>query len=251
MLLWHYTSINTLSSIFSGDPPTLRASHIYHVNDSSELKLGLKALKQFFEDGGCDYNEILNDEYDPDIYSFSLSEYENSLYQWIAYCPAQGGIALGFELPEVNANKAISDAQLFYLPQPNNPGYVMIPQYRKCHYFTEGDKIEPDWIEKDESKPQETNLLTNAMFLKHSAFNFEEEHRLFFHTMPGNPFGINISFSGNKPFVGFHFKKEILKQIYISPRGDKKLTERTVKKVLDVKGLRHVEVIVSDIPFRE
>lgn len=251
MLLWHYTSIDVLASIFADDSPTLRASHIRHLNDSSELILGLSALKSFFQNEAGDQDVMLEDEHDPDIYSFSLSERENSLYQWIAYSPAQGGIALGFELPELNAKQAISDGQLFYLPMPNRPGNCQIPQYRKCHYFKEGIPIEPAWIEKQENKLQKINLLTNAMFLKHDAFNFEEEHRLFFHTIPGNPFGIPILFNGNKPFINFHFCREILKQIYISPRGDKKLTERTVKKILDVKGLSHIEVVISDIPFRE
>ena len=251
MLLWHYTSIDVLASIFANDPPTLRASHIRHLNDSSELKLGLSALKSFFENEADDQHEMLGDEYDPDIYSFSLSERENSLYQWIAYSPAQGGIALGFELPELNAKQTISERQLFYLPMPNNPGHVQIPQYRKCHYFKEGIPIEHAWIENQDDKPQKTNRLTNAMFLKHDAFHFEEEHRLFFHPMPGSPFGIPILFNGNKPFINFHFRQEILKQIYISPRGEKKLTERTVRKILGVKGLVHVKVIISDIPIRE
>lgn len=251
MLLWHYTSVDVLASIFANDPPTLRASHIRHLNDSSELKLGLSALKAFFENESDDQDEMLGDEYDPDIYSFSLSERENSLYQWIAYSPAQGGIALGFELPELNAKQTISDSQLFYLPTPNNPGKCQIPQYRKCHYFNESIPIEPAWIEKEEGKLQETNRLTNAMFLKHNAFQFEEEHRLFFHPMPDNRFDIPILFNGNKPFINFHFHSKILKQIYISPRGDKKLTERTVKKILCVKGLVHVEVVISDIPLRE
>jgi hypothetical protein len=251
MLLWHYTSIDVLASIFSNDLPTLRASHIHHLNDSSELKLGLSALKAFFGNETDDQDEISGDEYDPDIYSFSLSERENSLYQWIAYGHAQGGIALGFELPELNANQTISARQLFYLPTPNINGNCQIPQYRKCHYFKEGTPIDPAWIEKQGNKPEKTDRLTNAMFLKHDAFHFEEEHRLFFHTMPGNPFGIQILFNGNKPFINFHFRSEILKQIYISPRGDKKLTERTAKKILSVKGLVHVEVVISDIPFRE
>ncbi len=45
MILWHYTSTDVLSAIFSAEKPTLRASHIHFLNDSVELKHGLEAIK--------------------------------------------------------------------------------------------------------------------------------------------------------------------------------------------------------------
>ena len=122
-------------------------------------------------------------------------------------------------------------------PLPKLTEKVQIPQYRKCHYVREDDSIDPAWIERQEGKSTEVHLLTNAMFLKHYAFNFEREHRLFFHPMPSNQWSVPIEFNGNKPFIAFNFDKRFLKQIYVSPRGNKRLTERTVRKVLDVKGL--------------
>lgn len=253
MLLWHYTSIDVINSIFSNDKPTLRATHIHHLNDSTELKHGLKAIISLSDHvPGVKKlsKKMLEDEYDPEIYSFSLSKCEDSLYQWLAYCPNQGGISIGFEAPELREKDKISKDQLFYLPLPESDE-VQIPQYDKCHYFKDPDELKDDWIKVNDQKHAEVNLLTSAMFLKHEAFHFEKEYRLFFHPMSDNPNRIPIKFQGNKPFIDFHFKPEVLKQIFISPRGNKELTKKTLKKLLKVKHLKNVEVIVSDIPFRE
>lgn len=256
MLLWHYTSVDALVSILSNDDPTLRASHILHLNDTAELKHGLGAMKSLFKnqvDEPFDIqgllDQMLNDEYDPEIYSFSLSGCEDSLYQWIAYCPNQGGIALGFEFTITSENEILQEE--LYLRMPATPGYVQVPQFGECHYFRNPNQVDPDWLVVKANKMAEPNLLTNAMFLKHEAFHFEKEYRLFFHPMPHNPHNIPIQFNGNKPFIDFHFHPQILKQIYVSPRGDKKITERTVKKILRVKDMEHVEIVVSDVPFRE
>lgn len=259
MLMWHYTSVDVMASIFANERPTLRASNVLHLNDSAELKHGLNALKSLFNNmanNSAEFTQnllekMLNDEYDPEIYSFSLSKSKNSLYQWIAYCPPQGGIALGFDLPDILDKQKIGKEELFYLPLPAKPGHGQIPQYGKCHYFREIEQVESDWIEIRAHKDPEVNLLTNAIFYKHEAFHFEHEYRLFFHPTPDNPDCIPIQFNGNKPYVNFHFKREVLKQVFVSPRGDKKLTVRTVKKILRLNGLGHVDIVVSDIPFRE
>lgn len=257
MILWHYTSIDVLESIFSKELPTLRATHIHHLNDSSELKHGLQAFCDILkrennsnQNVNAALDSLLSESTDPQIYSFSLSESENSLYQWLAYGPSHGGVSLGFEFSEID----IGEQQVITLPLPDtkeSEKQVQIPQFRKCHYFKNIDRFPDGCFEMKKDKTLEVNLLTNAMFLKHEAFHFEEERRLFFHLMPSNPNQVPIEYNHEKPYVNFHFQKKILKYIFISPRGDKSLTKKAAEKLLAEKSLGHVEIKVSDIPFRE
>ncbi len=259
MVLWHYSSTDALSAIFSTDKPTLRASHINFLNDSVELKHGLEAIKSISptieghttQEVNATIDELLNDNYDPNLYSFSLSEAKDSLYQWLAYSPKELGISLGFEftdnlieigLPHIN--------NVFSLPlvESNNS---QIPQYRKCNYFTCHTEIDESWFIWNPRKNLKPQLLTNAMFLKHGAFHFEREHRLFFHPMIDSTMYVPAKFWGRKPYVEFHFEKIALKYIYISPRGDQDITNRLVQKMLRTFRLDHVRVLVSKIPFRE
>ncbi|MEL4204853.1 hypothetical protein C9E85_15820 [Plesiomonas shigelloides] len=259
MLLWHYTSADVLAAIFSSNKPTLRASHVNFLNDSAELMHGLEVIKntQLSIYGNSTesieqmVNELLTDDYDPHIFSFSLSEAQDSLYQWLAYCPKERGIALGFDFSDnyVQAGKLHLN-EAFSLPLQNSE-LKQIPRYRKCKYIGDGESVDSSWLQWDDKKYIKPNLLSNAMFIKHSAFRFEQEHRLFFHPMIDSPMYVPAKFNGSKPYVEFTFDPDILKCVYISPRGNKALTERLVKKILMTHCLAHVEVKVSDIPFRE
>ncbi|MDE1352188.1 DUF2971 domain-containing protein [Vibrio aestuarianus] len=259
MVLWHYTSTDVLSAIFSAGKPTLRASHINFLNDSVELRHGLEAIKSISPniDGYTPeqisqvIDNLLNENYDPNLYSFSLSEAEDSLYQWLAYCPRERGIALGFEFTDNLIEVGIPHIDnTFSLPLVEIDQH-QIPKYRKCYYFSSYDEIDSSWFIWNSQKNLAPQLLTNAMFLKHSAFHFEKEHRLFFHPMANSLMYVPAKFFGSKPYIEFNFEKEALKYIYVSPRGDKEVTERLVRKMLSTFGLNHIVVKVSEIPFRE
>lgn len=259
MILWHYTSTDVLSAIFSKEEPTLRASHINFLNDSVELKNGLEAIKSIApniqgytsEQVEQAITELLSEEYDPHLFSFSLSEAKDSLYQWLAYCPKELGIALGFEFTDnrVQANGPhFEDVFSLALVQINGR---QIPQYRKCNYFTNFEEIDESWFVWNPEKNLRPQLLTNAIFLKHQAFHFEREHRLFFHPMPDSVMYVPAKFFGSKPYIEFHFEPTALKYIYVSPRGNGAVTEQLVRKILKTFGLSHVSVKVSQIPFCE
>lgn len=259
MVLWHYTSTDVLASIFSKSKPTLRACHINFLNDSVELKHGLEAIKSLnIQVKGCTeehlqetIDDLLCSNYDPHIFSFSLSETKDSLYQWLACAPKELGISLGFEFSD-NRNQVnipnVEDVFALPLAQVNE---VQIPKYRKCTYFSEHTELDITWFKWNSSKTLEPQLLTNAMFLKHQAFHFEQEHRLFFHPMPDSKFYVPAKFFGKKPYIEFNFEPCVLKYIYISPRGNKFETERLVAKMVKTFDIHHVQIKVSSVPFRE
>lgn len=258
-LHWHYTSLSVLQSILGGKVPTLRATNVLYLNDYSELKHGLKVIiDELNKDENIrlnasvqqDFETILNPLFDPELYSFSLSHAENSLYQWLAYCPKDGGVSLGFDFSEPfdidNGN-----CVWLPLPKPTENQDIQTPRVRECLYLDENEELPPDWFIQYAEQDDITKMFTNAMFIKHKSFDFEQEYRLFFHPMPSNPFEIPIKMIGKKPYIEFHFLPKMLKKIYISPRGDRWETYRAVKKYLSLINRSDIEVELSLIPFRE
>ncbi|MBL4761565.1 MAG: DUF2971 domain-containing protein [Gammaproteobacteria bacterium] len=227
------------------------------MNDTEELTHGLRAIGELLTEEKNQttkdlIKKMLSDEYDPNIYSFSLSEDEDSLYQWLSYSPKEGGIALGFECPTFSIPmRPKSFCDHFSLPLIEISGSQM-PRYDKCNYFINDNDIKDEWIKPRRDKNMEVNLLLNAMFLKHGAFHFEREHRIFFHPLKNSIYYVPPKFNGNKPYIEFHFEPLILRKVFVSPRVNKNLTKRTVNKILSTRtDLSHVEVSVSEIPFRD
>lgn len=270
LLLWHYTSFEVLCSIFKNpEEPVMRASHVAFLNDKSEHIYGLhRIIESTTDDNDNDTIEKLREqerllkeiaaaaglnihsnsintenfgelkEYvnslekdiitsylmkeNSEYYSFSLSAAKNSLYQWLVYSPKQGGIALGFDktfLDHITLNETKESIA-----------------HREVIYPNLGENI--------------GNLkeLKDAVFIKHPAYKQEEEYRV---TVDLNDKKDAICYSDTKPYIELSFKPSLLKEIYISPQGDKEQLYRLVEHWLSNNPiLRQVKVTVSDIPFR-
>jgi hypothetical protein len=112
-VLYHYTSHDTLYNIVEGK--CLRASHVYYMNDSSEIKYAIDrfihivknrrattADKQdldFLEQFPAWLQNMRNNPHY--IFLFSLSEKGNLLSQWRAYTPHGTGISIGFNQSDI------------------------------------------------------------------------------------------------------------------------------------------------------
>jgi hypothetical protein len=117
-LVWHYTKHKTLELILGSH--LLRASDIRSMNDSKELRQGVKRVRQAFkklnrdwdyEYGGpeIDFDELkeeldsaADDAFDGSAFVASFSSDKDSTDQWKAYAEADGfaiGIPRGVRLP--------------------------------------------------------------------------------------------------------------------------------------------------------
>lgn len=91
----HYTSTTVLDLLLSR--ATFRASHLFYLNDSSELINGVKQLKKMFENSeftktieildGIKYSESKRKI---GLYSISFSSDPDLLHQWITYAKESG-----------------------------------------------------------------------------------------------------------------------------------------------------------------
>jgi hypothetical protein len=104
-VLYHYASTEAAISIIRSR--TLRATSIHHMNDAREFKHALDVVRNqlrilrdeqlptdtpFFEA----FEETLTGYRGLNIHAFCLSEHDDQLSQWRAYCRG-GGYALGFD----------------------------------------------------------------------------------------------------------------------------------------------------------
>lgn len=115
-VLYHYTNHDSLYNIV--ESKLLRASHVYYMNDSSEI---IYAVDQFIKLAKERIDQNTDDEStlkfceqllewvkrfrsDPHcIFSFSLSEKGNLLSQWRAYTRHGTGISIGFNQSDAHS----------------------------------------------------------------------------------------------------------------------------------------------------
>lgn len=93
-----------------------------------------------------------------------------------------------------------------------------------------------------------------SILIKHPAYYLEHEYRVFVNLDELNDWKetVDVHYSPKKPFLELSFTHDMLSKIYISPRGDQDQTEKLVRHFLmHQPQLSHVEVVVSDIPFRD
>lgn len=258
MLLWHYTKLDVLFSILNNlELPTLRACNVLHLNDSSELRHGLKIISNTIAaNGKSDENdEILSSlklmqkpEFDPCLFSFSLSAAKDSLDQWRAYSPAKEGISLGFDLKEGFLKDGLMWTPLF---AEDWKGQVQEPRFRDCTYLCDSELLPEELFTHYPHKLTEPNLLTNAMFIKHPAFESEREHRLFFHPMPDNRFGIPIQTQKGRTFIDFYFDISLLRYVMVSPQGNKEESRERIEAFFQHQRVTSIDVLDSEIPWQD
>lgn len=108
-ILWHYTSIETLTKILTNQ--NMRATHHSFMNDAKEIKTGvdkflevinlsqkdrLKIETRYFKDLTANLEELSSGTSMALFYLISLSKKKDSLSQWRGYTPPAGGCAIGF-----------------------------------------------------------------------------------------------------------------------------------------------------------
>jgi len=102
--LWHYTSWESYLGIL--EQRALFASDLRYLNDTREYMHGLELLNALQEklvqsasqlEASFLFNLRSAVSSGPPVFVFSLSELGDDLDQWRAYCPPQGGVAIGFE----------------------------------------------------------------------------------------------------------------------------------------------------------
>ncbi len=237
---YHYTTIDALVNGITkedtevGKEICLRATHSRFVNDPEEIKKGARLISSLLEQQSPSKSQK---EYLRDImklyenqFLISFSEHEDSLPMWNAYSNRSTGIAIGFDRIKSRSQKDV---------------------VLKCWYDTTEFAKEMEYYLNSEKFEIVSYALIKYMpqMLKHKAFDYEKEIRLI-----GDFQDVKVKFREKNgyiiPYKEIYFSKEQIKTITLGPCQYPENAEFSLRRLLDNRGLKHVIINQSRIPFR-
>ena len=269
-ILYHYTSLEKMISIFNSPEKKLRAGHYSQMNDWAEVLLGLSLLEKrisLFDNNEIkdllvDIEEIRNKK--SSCYIFSLTEKKDLLSQWRAYTSSNGGVCIGFSSAVLSAIDNLYLVPCSYTNEDRKIDLKNIFDVAKFRATEEGKKILMEQEKKDSKyisyllsfrqakyKVEYTleDLVEVATTVKDYGFFEEQEWRL---VSWNNSQVQEINTPEGKRYIEFDFCPERwIQEIVISPHGDKQKI-RNLLNYYQNWGLlsNNCTINESRIPFR-
>ena len=185
-VFYHYCSLDTMDKILTS--ATFYLSDPLKMNDKKELiwtveKLDGSTLEWFQVDGlnpitKEDLYNYLNDNINDKIFVGSFSYYKDDLSQWRGYGDDGRGVALGFELDSISANKNVNLIKSDVLYAENK---VVMNKYKKFasklyEYFEKYNIV--DGLKKQEVFIN--RLVPYLATVKNPTFKSEKERRIIY-----------------------------------------------------------------------
>jgi hypothetical protein len=277
-VLYHYTSHDTLYNIVESE--TLRASHVYYMNDSNEIKYAIdNFIKEVKEreslSGNAEETSFLqqfpvwlqnmrnNPHY---IFSFSLSEKGNLLSQWRAYTPHGTGVSIGFNHSDIEmfaSENELRLVQCIYNTKCQKSLLSAVLDYVLKEFEGAKSGIDTSRGPAGQEYHMYLNrfsgyLLGEFIKIKDPAFHEECEWRLeskFYESYADQ----DIQFRSGKttlvPYVNFKIKDiraagGLFEQVYIGPSPNFELAYPAICAYLSNKGACSMK-LNSQQPYRE
>lgn len=263
--LYHYTSSAGLLGIL--ETKKIWATKIHYLNDSSELSLGLKYIRQEINSQKEGENstrrvqeldELLDvllalEGINIGVVSFTANG--DQLSQWRGYSKIGNGYSLGFDGEKVNDQVLGKEGYLFIPCIYNEEDHKLLAKelvdYGRVVGHSQRDKAESSPFHAMEFKRA---VLLVASMIKSKAFKEEEEWRLV--TPPMNYSVANFrqgSFS-LLPYWEYDIAlNDTLKQIIIGPTPERQLSYNAIQGAL-IKhysmGFTKIKITHSEIPYR-
>lgn len=271
-ILYHYTTRQPLLDIVT--TRTLYASNIRYLNDSQELELAIKLMKEIIDDTDLRQHDVNNDFKDwagtmlyfverYDSFVSSFSENGDDLSQWRAYSGKTDGYAIGFtssDLVLVRKPQTLFLAKCIYEEEEHREQLrsIFMDAHNKLTYL----------IRQGQS-PQDARDVAVTMFvggffviaptIKHRAFMDEKEWRLIYPVFNVSDKKVGFRNSGTMlvPYrrikIAIKSGEEIslpIATVVIGPHPHMDLEERAISGLLAVNGIPNVKIIPSEIPYR-
>jgi hypothetical protein len=269
--IYHYTKCDALKSII--ETKRLWATNIYFLNDKQEFRYTLDLFKELINENkhkpfienflNSDiYHQFIENKFNfTEVYvtCFTQSDSEK-LSLWRGYAPS-GGYAIGF-----NSHVFKDEFKRFNTQSPYYFGKcIYVKQIQRKHIQS---IIDLKALENNEKSYQAflRSIFYLAPLFKDPSFSEEEEVRLVYfpdleeyctERKISHNFKFDIDFWNKKnffiPIQKYKLKDEPLpvSSIQVGPMEHQELAEKSLKMFLKSQNLEKVEVICSDIPYRE
>lgn len=264
-LFWHYTSLEACLSIL--EHQQIRMTLADFLNDTSEMKHFIEHTLDRYSQSQDQVKKKASSQLESlllgasPIAVFSLSSKNDDIYQWTAYTPIKGGVAIGFDIQIEYDDPNLGCVSADFLPI--SAGEFMLVKsegceaqvfFRKCEY---GEHRRTDLLVDDLYKKLEPlDSIVSDFFheftfpmighaIKHKGFEVEQEWRLLADVRDNK----KKYFDTKKPYVLAKFDRSIVKKIMIAPHGDKEQVLATLRHFCDTYDVK-IEFETSTIPLR-
>lgn len=269
MILYHYTSVETLLKIIDNIDDgkiCVRATHAKFFNDPHEYKLAIALLKSSLNKyekeklikNGSGKNPITKlfagmGQLLGDPFILSFSENQDDLTMWRSYGFDGKGVAIGFDkemLVEYANSETSINTQLIKCQYDKFKIKKELTKYWEYNY----DKI--DLKDKNKIGLNDFNFpvdLTKFSFsFKRNEYYPEKEWRLCKNDWDDK----NIRFKESDgliiPYINHLLPKEIIKKIIIGPCSNKQLSKESITMFMNMKNILAKEFIFSSkVPYRK
>jgi hypothetical protein len=270
-ILWHYTSPGGLAGIVTSGE--VWATVIHYLNDAKEFQHALELFRnalttkisQASDSGIKTFLSFVKDSLDSiigvNVCVFSLSEDGNLLSQWRAYCPSEGGYAVGFRTGQLTTClqqqgfrliRCIYDETLqrqFVEVMLNE----FVTQYSQKH---SGQPCTQELFRTEFSGLISHRVWSLAPTFKHPSFSEEREWRAVSQPIPWTDDG--ISYRVGPSCIIPHYKlklqddhdKPVISQIMVGPSKHPQLAFGSINFLRNRAKLKIQAVTPSHTPYR-
>lgn len=248
MILYHYTSIETLYAIIKGIENedennlrfSLRATHADFLNDLTEGNLLPNALRKLGISEGV-LNILQSIQGHPFV--ASLSELDDDLNMWRCYANQGKGVAIGLD------KDVLSEAL-------TNQNWCNIAELCKCEYYSEKQLV--NYLKsnnignviQDPNRMNLDRLLSNALKFKNKSFEAEKEWRIY-----ANYIGSDFRVSDGLviPYYNILLPIGAILSITFGPKNDFRRNRFSVfnliKCVIGEQQATRIELKKSSVPY--
>ena len=281
MILYHYTTMNAFYNMLEHSlrydkddiyPKyiTLWATHYAYQNDPSECQLFFEGLKNsvldYTKKNGIELDDkdkkfLQHLDCDLHIYTISFSKHADDLTMWRGYGQNGDGISLGFDFSKLPSTLPMvgGDCKELKYRSDSDPTYLLYDEIKKCKYVDVNkisiaekacDMTLRNIFDKGQKWTGVKQALINgdyAPIYKHKKYEAEGEYRIV--TCRIIP---KYRFVDNKliPYVEIDVPIECLTGIVVGPCNSSSQVVMSINSFLWTKGIGHVNVVSSTIPFR-
>lgn len=283
-IFYHYCSLDTLHKIIEGK--TIRLSNIDRMNDSNEGK----DIEKFAKDILDRMDEVLREKYyNERIYISCFSKGKDILSQWRAYGDDGKGVAIGFNLSELQIPEIILNAdhqlglthmlgraEVIYTSKEKidtinkidttprirklNPNGVQGMTTWKLNEFSEILKLKPIFKDEYFIEEKEVRLIyycKNGNFIKDKKFPLNYAAGSNYDYKLNDKFKYIVRNNQMVDYIELNIAKEnenisnkLIKEIVLGPKSSIDTNDYILRKFLEDNGLGEIIISKSDGSYR-
>ena len=267
---YHYTSSNGLNGILNNKK--IKFSNTKFLNDEQERYYTYKLLideidkmdnsefnenlKNYYSENTTAKNNVNTNYFEYEYYIACFSNEKDSLGLWNYYTKCED--STGYNI-EFNKNELIQSLELSPMDIHGQVIYDEKEQRKLIKNILK--RFNEEYLKVNDTNAKLNfgtyfSLLINfySLFFKHPAFKNEEEYRIAIGKNRINNNKFKCLFRPYKdlfiPYFEKKFPKTCIKSITISPTQKQKITQDSIRKMLEEMQYKQIEVKVSNIPLR-